>query len=189
MPEHEGPRMAKRQRTFYLHPDLDRLLTAEEERTGVSLSRIASAALMRYLFSDLLGFDNTMWMALAVATEKGNCEMADVPTKAFESCMKMAVDDLQTAKARGDEYEQAIAKHKADEASYALRAWKHRSGTNPDDPIQGFIDYNSRIRKQVRSHVLDELRLSLDKAKARGDAPERIADLERQIKETEANDF
>ena len=70
--------MPKTQKTFYLNEELSTLVDAVAASTGASFTKIVTASLLHHLLDNPTGPD-PQWMRAAVALEKGECGLADVP--------------------------------------------------------------------------------------------------------------
>ena len=92
--------MAKVQKSFFLHEDLDKLVQLIEERSGASFTRTVTAALIRYIFDGandpqpaaMFGPD-PVWMQIAVALERGRLAVDDIPDEMHNLAIK-SVEEL-----------------------------------------------------------------------------------------------
>lgn len=96
----EGTEMAKVQKNFLIDEDLAKLLDKVIECTGSNFTKVATAALLEFLFR---GYANpeegasapspdVWWFRMAIQLERGDLRVGDLPTAILE--------DLITAKQR-----------------------------------------------------------------------------------------
>jgi hypothetical protein len=93
----ETARMAKIQRAFYVSEDLDWLLDAYQEATGVSFTRLMTAAIVGYLFDGLEHADSSVdvgpdqrWMRIASKLERNEILIEDVPVEIVKDVIASA---------------------------------------------------------------------------------------------------
>ncbi len=139
--------MAKIQKSLMLHEGLCKLLEAEQAKTGVSFTRLMTAAAMRFLFSDLYDLDNPLWLRLATNVEMGNLSLGDVPDQAFSTILQVALKNQADAKKRKDKKAEVIAEHEAAEASRAIQRWSSIRSKH-EDPIQAFVEQKNRLQQR-----------------------------------------
>jgi len=82
--------MSKIQKALMLNEDIVRLLDAHQNSTGVSFTRIMTAAVLAYLYKDMNGPD-VYWLRLATAVDRGQLPVADIPLRALDDIL----DNLQ----------------------------------------------------------------------------------------------
>jgi hypothetical protein len=83
--------MAKQGRSIQLPPAIYELAEAVEARSGVRFNRQLLAALLAYYFSHPDG-PEAVWMEYAVAIEKGDLKIADVPEKQHDRAYKVLTE-------------------------------------------------------------------------------------------------
>ena len=76
--------MAKKQRTIQLPDDVFKLADAIETRTGARFNRQVLAAMLQYFFTNPHGPD-PLWMEWAVAIERGELSIGDMPDERVQT--------------------------------------------------------------------------------------------------------
>ena len=92
----KGYDMAKRQKTFYLNDEICEMIEAHEAATGASFTKIITAAILKYFFSTPPG-PHQHWMSQAVALEKGQCSLADIPIFVCDLEIEHATEGIRIA--------------------------------------------------------------------------------------------
>jgi len=91
--------MAKTQKNFYLNPELSELINDVSRKTGISFTKIVTAALIRYLIRDFPERD-ALSMELAMDLESGAKSLPEVFVKNLESRVRELDRKMAVATAR-----------------------------------------------------------------------------------------
>lgn len=132
----ESSKMAKIQKSLMVNEDLIRLIEAHQRRTGASFTRVMTAAVMQYLFTQPEGPD-ALWMEHAVELELDEITVGDMP--------EQRINDL-TANSYGEVGSSEIIpgsepKEIPPEFGKMYRRWKKLVRRSSDDPVQKIIDH------------------------------------------------
>lgn len=133
--------VAKVQKSLLLNEDLVKLIDAQGKFTGASFTRIMTAAVIQYFFSDPIGPD-TRWMECAVEIENGETKVGDLPKSMIALCEANA---LRIKKLYGDDnpngdYECAKLRNE-------INCWKAFMYPHDTDDIEHIIALWSEFRK------------------------------------------
>lgn len=137
--------MAKTSKTVMLHEDICALIEAHAERTGASLTKIVTAALLQYFNSDPVG-PPAVWMRMTMRTEKGELSPAQVGQLVAEDAVGRCIVHARTCKERvergGERHQLGLdqAYTELAEARDLLSKWQSAAEC-ADDPVAALIAY------------------------------------------------
>jgi hypothetical protein len=121
-----GQARGKKQKTVLLHDDLCDLLDAHEGFIGANFTRIITAAVLQYIFMDPLHGPETRWVSVAVALDRGNLAVADIPNAIYEELLRFARFNVRLAEQSDvpDDDRIATAKKSLAEVEAEFAEWK-----------------------------------------------------------------
>jgi len=147
-----GQARGKKQKTVLLHDDLCGLLEAHEGFIGANFTRIITAAVLQYIFSDLISGPHTEWMSFAVALDRGDLAVADIPAHRLRKAIELAQFNVRLAQAP-DASDGRLEQEKArlDDVEQIAAAWKQRVdwAGDPIGAIRELLTDSSRWLKKA----------------------------------------
>ena len=141
--DHEAHGMAKKQTTIQLPEDVYRLAHGVEARTGARFNRQVLAALLQYYFTEP-GGPNPLWMEWAVAIERGEIGIGDMPAE------RAQLVSAEAPSATGDAAITPGGEVKEVPAGFRQRAnaWRKMMRGQGDDLIAGILAHWARAERR-----------------------------------------
>ena len=159
--------MAKVQKTVFIPEDLYELLQEEERSKGASISRVITAALLQRYFRDAAG-PAEVWMRMAIALEKGELELTEIPLRAVEAIYMNAHAAWHEAlSAKSDEQDCKLLHH-----LYMAEAARHKQWAERLDREGEQLRYYKVTRAGERPHILRDRPMNMKELLASGEAVE-----------------
>ncbi len=132
----DGATMAKVQKTFLIPEELAAIIDKIIERSGSNFTKIATAALLQYLFDHCEHPEDhgpivcpaSQWMSRVLEIERGKYNVADIPLRVLEESVYSAKVFLEPPGGPGAEWKPGAedwAKKVLPSRKEALRDWKN----------------------------------------------------------------
>lgn len=124
------PKVEKVQKTVMVPRDLYDLAADQENVAGVPFTRIVLAALCKYFFDEPDG-PNPEWMSMAVALDRGDINIWQVPVTPIKSRLSLLESMLSTEQRRAKRGRPAQfpipwLEHEIGRAQEAVKAWEEK---------------------------------------------------------------
>jgi hypothetical protein len=130
----QGSEMGKIQKSLMLHPHLCAILDAHQAATGVSFTRILTAAILQYFYADMNGPD-PYWMKIATGIERGDLSVGDLTLRVLDDIIARLERTLANINEHFDSDEPEIYRlrehyeFQLHQYSEARDQWAHRIAT------------------------------------------------------------
>lgn len=136
----EAKIVGKSQKTVYLDDDLISLLQAQSKASGASLTRMITAAVIQYLFTNPDG-PIPYWMEFAVSLELADIDVGMIPRQRKS-------DSIADELARREMYPGIEELDIPDNSVEMDAKWRKHCGAVKDDPIPRIIAAWTDMRKK-----------------------------------------
>ncbi|HNQ24738.1 MAG TPA: hypothetical protein PKK06_16775 [Phycisphaerae bacterium] len=132
--------MAKVQKGLMVPEDLYRLIQWQEREKGATFTRQAIAAFLAYFFAEGPAGPESCWMRWAVALEKGEMSIADVPLKFAEQQLLCAQARMTVQAETLPKGAQLPSRREYSVAQHRQWAWQQVFARGPN-ALDGLLDY------------------------------------------------